>query len=96
MPLYEFRCPAGTTTDASFSMATVPDAVDCPDCGAPAPRQITVPRLSRAGSPALRLMDSTRRSAESPEVVTTIPAGGGRTEAPRHTHHPLHQKLPRP
>lgn len=96
MPLYEFRCPAGTTTDASFSMATVPDAVDCPDCGAPAARQISLPRLSRAGSPAMRLLDSTRRSAESPEVVSAIPTRGGRAAAPRHTSHPLHQKLPRP
>ncbi|GAA4758396.1 zinc ribbon domain-containing protein [Citricoccus nitrophenolicus] len=96
MPLYEFRCPAGTTTDLSFSMATVPSFVDCPDCGAPAPRQISVPRLSRAGSPAMQVMDRTRRSAESPEVVTSIPAESGRRAVPRHTQHPLHQKLPRP
>lgn len=96
MPLYEFRCPAGTTTDASFSMAAVPDTVDCPDCGAPAARRISIPGLSRTGSPAFQLMDSTRRSAESPDVVTSIPAGPGQPAAARHTYHPLHQKLPRP
>lgn len=96
MPLYEFRCPEGTTTDASFSMATVPDSLDCPDCGARAPRQISIPRLSRTGSPAFQLMDRTRRSAESPDVVTSIPAGPGQAAPTRYTHHPLHQKLPRP
>ena len=96
MPLYEFRCPPGTTTEASFSMAGVPDTVDCPDCGAPASRRISIPRLSRTGSPAFQLMDSTRRSAESPDVVASIPSAGGPPADSRHTHHPLHQKLPRP
>lgn len=96
MPLYEFRCPAGTTIDVTFSMAAVPEAVDCPDCGAAAARQISIPRLSRSGSSAFQLMDSTRRSAESPDVVTSIPAEGGRPAVSRHTSHPLHQKLPRP
>lgn len=97
MPLYEFRCPDGTLLEAAFSMATVPDAVDCPECGAPATRRITSVRLSRAGSSAYRLIESTQRSASAPEVVTALPtAGRAPRDGPRYTGNPLHRKLPRP
>lgn len=97
MPLYEFRCPKGTVLEAAYSMATVPDAVDCPDCGAAAPRRITSVRLSRAGSSAYRLLESTQRSAHEPEVVSALPPDGRATrQGPRYTAHPLHRKLPRP
>lgn len=97
MPLYEFRCPQGTVVEASYSMAAVPDTVDCPECGTPAARRITSVRLSRAGSSAYRLIESTQRSASEPEVVSALPAAGRPArEGPRYTHNPLHQKLPRP
>ncbi|HRO28940.1 MULTISPECIES: FmdB family zinc ribbon protein [Micrococcaceae] len=97
MPLYEFRCPEGTVLEASYSMTSVPDAVDCPDCGAPAARRITSVRLSRAGSAAYRLIESSQRSAAEPEVVTALPAAGRKPrEGPRYTGNPLHRKLPRP
>jgi putative FmdB family regulatory protein len=99
VPLYEFRCPEGTTTESPFSMATVPDAIACPDCGAAARRRITGARLSRSGTPAYGLIESTERSAEAPEVVTSLPgpsASARSRKEPRHTGNPLHLKLPRP
>lgn len=97
MPLYEFRCPEGTVLEAAHSMATVPDAMDCPDCGAPAARRITSVRLSRAGSTAYRLIESTQRTAAEPNVVSALPSGGRKPrEGPRYTGNPLHRKLPRP
>ncbi|MEE1621737.1 zinc ribbon domain-containing protein [Zafaria sp. Z1313] len=93
MPLYEFRCPEGTSTEASFSMASAPDVVDCPCCGGPARRRMGVPRLSIGGSAAFGLIDRAERSAHEPDVVTSLPGAGRR--APRYTSNPLHQKLPR-
>lgn len=95
MPLYEFRCTDGTTFEAAHSMAEVPDSVNCPDCGAPARRRISPPRLSIAGTAAYSLIDATKRSAHSPAVVSSPgPGKSGRQRA--HSPNPLHQKLPRP
>ncbi|MFB0834526.1 FmdB family zinc ribbon protein [Arthrobacter halodurans] len=94
MPLYEFRCPEGTTFEASFPMGQAPAELACAQCGEPAGRRISAPRLSVAGSAAFGLIDSTLRSAHEPEVVTGLP-GRSRRPATRYTTHPLHQKLPR-
>lgn len=99
MPLYEFRCPEGTTFEAQFSMATVPQSLPCPECDGAATRRISTVRLSRANSPEARLIDSTQRSAEAPEVVSSVPgrsSSPGRSARPTHTSNPLHQRLPRP
>lgn len=94
MPLYDFRCPEGTTFEASFPLSTVPDSAICPECRKPARRQIGSPRLSIANSPEFKLIESTKRSAFEPEIVT------GRTAASKkrapYTTNPLHRKLPRP
>lgn len=94
MPTYEFRCPAGDSADAHFSMAAVPRAIDCPTCGQPAVRRPSSPHMSRSSSSAYRLVESTERSAHEPAVVSALP-GSGRP-APAYTHNPLHHKLPRP
>ncbi|MDA3647944.1 zinc ribbon domain-containing protein [Saccharopolyspora indica] len=96
MPLYAFRCPEGTEFDLSFAMREVPASVACPACGEPARRRVTAPRLSRAGSAAYRLIDSTAASAHEPAVVTSLPSGPARRAAPRVSQNPLHSKLPRP
>lgn len=97
MPLYAFRCPAGTEFDRTYPMSEVPAAVACPECGASARRRMSAPRLSVAGSAAYRLMDSTAATAHEPQVVSSLPgAGPGPRGGARVTHHPLHQKLPRP
>lgn len=95
MPLYEFRCPDGDTTEAQYLMAEVPDAIDCPTCGHRAGRRTSSPRLSRAGSSAYRLIESTSRSAHEPEVVSSLPTSG-RPVRQQYTSNPLHTKLPRP
>lgn len=94
MPLYDFRCPEGTTFEVSFPMSTVPDSTPCPECREPGRRQMGSPRLSIANSTAFKLIESTKRSAFEPEVIS------GRTGATRratqYTTNPLHRKLPRP
>lgn len=96
MPLYEFRCPEGTDFEASFSMSQAPGMLDCPDCGQSARRRISSPRLSIAGSAEFKLIDSTKRSAHEPEVVSSRLPSSGKQSPVRYTSNPLHQKLPRP
>ncbi|MFC0582894.1 zinc ribbon domain-containing protein [Micrococcoides hystricis] len=95
VPLYTFKCPAGDQFDAHFSMAEVPAAVDCPDCTQPARRIITGVRLAQTNSSAYQLLDSTKRSAHEPDVVTGLPAKPRSGPQPVTTN-PLHQKLPKP
>lgn len=94
MPLYEFRCPEGTTLEGNYPMGSVPEDVPCPECGAPARRRISAARLSIAGGSAFGLVESTLCSAHEPEVVSSLP-GRGRRPATRTTTNPLHRKLPR-
>jgi putative FmdB family regulatory protein len=95
MPLYEFTCPQCSGFDVTFSMTDVPDATACIHCGSPSPRRMTAPRISRSGSAAFQLTDSTLRSAHTPDVVSTLPSPGpGRRGSV--TTNPLHNKLPRP
>lgn len=95
MPRYSFRCTEGCAFDASYPMADVPAATDCPSCGGTAVRRVTAPFLSNSASAAYRLIDRTARSAHEPEVVKRLPAGGG-APSPRITRNPLHRNLPRP
>ena len=94
MPLYDFQCPEGTVFEAAFTMAAAPDSTACPECSQQARRRMSSPRLSIANSAEFKLIDSTKRSAHSPEVVTGLSPATKR--ATRYTHNPLHQKLPRP
>lgn len=94
MPLYDFRCSEGTHFEAAFSMAEVPDLAPCPQCGQPARRQMSSARLSIGNSPEYKLIDSTKRSAHEPQLVSG--RTGASKKATRYTGNPLHQKLPRP
>jgi putative FmdB family regulatory protein len=93
MPSYDFRCPEGTTFEASFPMGQAPGTLECATCGEPARRRMSAPHLSTSGSSAYRLIESTRRSGHEPEVVTSLP--GSPRRPTRYTSNPLHQKLPR-
>ncbi len=96
MPLYEFRCPQGEQFEASFPMSEAPEVLDCPDCGQSSRRRISAAKLSIAGSAEFKLIDSTKRSAHEPEVVSSRLASKSQSPPTRYTHNPLHQKLPRP
>lgn len=96
MPLYEFRCPEGNTFEATFTMSQAPQLLECPQCGQESRRRITAPKLSISNSAEFKLIDSTKRSAHEPEVVSNRLPSTGESSATRYTHNPLHQKLPRP
>ncbi|MCY0904193.1 FmdB family zinc ribbon protein [Arthrobacter sp. H14-L1] len=96
MPLYEFRCPNCSSFDAFYPMTDAPDSALCPTCKSPGRRRISAPNLSRTGSSAFKLIDSTKRSAAEPQVIDShLPGSSSRTTG-RITSNPLHQKLPRP
>lgn len=94
MPLYEFACPNGHSTETAFPLADVPASIDCPACSIRARRLMAAPHLGRGSSPYLQAMDASARSAHEPEVVSsTRPGSRGGTPV---THDPRHAKLPRP
>lgn len=95
MPIYEFKCASCRAFEAVFQMGSAPDVLGCPECGRPAKRRITAPKLSRTGTSAFRLIDQSKRSAHEPEVVTGLPASGSKKVQP-YTGNPLHRNLPRP
>jgi len=95
MPRYDFRCSCGERRTATFSMATVPDAIDCPECSAQARRIPSSPHLGRASTAAFRAIDQAARSAHEPDVVSGSLPGSARSRGTAVTHNPLHAKLPR-
>ncbi|MHA7276401.1 FmdB family zinc ribbon protein [Arthrobacter sp. Hz1] len=96
MPIYEYRCPGCSTFEVISPMGATPDLQSCPACGQAARRKISAPNLSKAGSAAFQLIDSTRRSAAEPGVVSgALPSASSRKRQ-LYTSNPLHSKLPRP
>ncbi|WP_247829172.1 zinc ribbon domain-containing protein [Arthrobacter antioxidans] len=76
-------------------MGAAPAEDACPTCGEPARRKISAPHVSRTGTSAFRLIDSTERSAAEPGVVSGSLPSTGRGNSVYPTN-PLHRKLPRP
>ncbi|WP_159234341.1 FmdB family zinc ribbon protein [Mycolicibacterium vanbaalenii] len=95
MPSYTFRCQQDCADFvAQHPIAAPPETAVCPECGDSARRMIGKPALGVGRTSAMRLQDATRASADSPDVVTNLPAGSRRA-TPMSTN-PLHRKLPRP
>lgn len=95
MPTYRFRCPGGCPDfSATYTMAEVPREDSCPSCSAASRRLIAAPTLGIGGTPAMRLHDRTRASADTPQIVGELPRGARRA-TPVSTN-PLHRRLPRP
>ena len=92
MPMYEFDCPECGPFDAMFSLAAVPSSTDC-RCGTAALRKFTPPRLGRGGT-AMKLLDATKATADTPAVVGRVPDGPRPRRTPT-SGNPLHAKLPR-
>lgn len=45
MPLYDYACPGCGPFSASRPLREFDQPADCPACGAPAPRRLTVPAV---------------------------------------------------
>ncbi|MFF0455054.1 FmdB family zinc ribbon protein [Nocardia africana] len=91
MPLYQFSCRGCGVFDRSYRMAEAPANVACPQCAQAAVRRPGGGFVRR--SAAVRLLDSTARTASEPAVVGAVPPG----RTPRvTTADPRHRRLPRP
>lgn len=95
MAIYEYRCSDGSPFEATHPIGTAPETMPCPSCGEPSRRMISAPHLSKVGTSAFQLVDSTMRSASEPEVVNSQLPGTPRRAQP-YSSNPLHRKLPRP
>ena len=94
LPTYGYRCPCCGGFDLVCPMAEAAATAPCPHCGDAASRVFGAPTL-RALDPALRrALDAGARSADAPQVVSSVP-GRSRRTMPLTTD-PRHARLPRP
>jgi hypothetical protein len=92
MARYEYRCVRDGVFEVMLPIGTATARRRCAVCGEPADRIFSAPALNRTPTPLLRALDTAARSAEAPEIVTTLPGRRPR----RTTVHPGHARLPRP
>jgi putative FmdB family regulatory protein len=93
MATYEYRCRRDGVFDATLPIGTAGPSLPCPRCAGRATRVFSAPRLNRTPAPLRRAIDRTERTAETPEVVTRVPAR--RPSRPAPAPNPLHARLPR-
>lgn len=96
MPTYEYACDDHGAIEIVAAMGDAPEKVDCVDCGEPARRVFSSPRLSSADPKRMALIDSTKATGDKPDVVTSIPTQGRRRKQKMAPPDPRLQKLPRP
>lgn len=94
MPTYDFRCDEHGLNTERHAMSEVPTQSVCPACAGPTRRVISAAALGHAGSAAMRAIDATEQTAESPRVVSALP--GNRQPARPVSRDPRHSRLPRP
>ncbi|MFM9133974.1 MAG: FmdB family zinc ribbon protein, partial [bacterium] len=76
MATYEYSCADHGITEVDLPMGTAPQSVGCPECGEPAKRVYSSPMVSSVDQGRMKLIDSTKASADAPEVVSSVPRGG--------------------
>jgi hypothetical protein len=96
MVTYQYVCGTDLSFDVPLPMGTAPESVDCPICGQPSRRVFATPRVSTVDRARMNLIDSTKQTSETPDVVTSIPSAGRRRSQPMAPPDPRLQKLPRP
>ncbi|GEL20195.1 FmdB family zinc ribbon protein [Pseudonocardia asaccharolytica] len=94
MPTYSYRCPDCSDFDLVRPMAEADAPARCPGCGRPSRRVFGAPALHSMDPRQRRAMDASERSADAPEVVSSVP-GRARQAIPV-TRDPRHARLPRP
>jgi putative FmdB family regulatory protein len=93
MITYQYRCPACGDVDVRRPMGEAAAQLACPRCGTGARRVFTSPRTRLVAPGLVAALDTAGASAESPQVVTSVPAAARPSRRPAH---PLHARLPRP
>jgi len=94
MPTYRYRCVDCGGFDLLRPMSEATEPTLCPGCREPARRLFGI-RTAGSVEPGVRAaMDASARSADSPQVVNSVP--GRSRRATRITTDPRHARLPRP
>lgn len=98
MANYTYRCAEHGPAEHAFAVGAAPRQAPCPSCGVSAKRVYRSPMLSSADPGRMGLIDSTKATADRPEVVTAIPRGGrvNSKPTPMAPPDPRLRKLPRP
>jgi putative FmdB family regulatory protein len=96
VPTYSYRCTACGPFDLIRPMSAVAPQEPCPGCARTARRVFGAPAL-RSLNPAVRhVLAAQERSADAPEIVTSVPTGPPGPRRTRTTTDPRHLSLPRP
>lgn len=94
MASYQFMCGEHGGIELETAMGTAPPDLPCPDCGRQARRVFSAPMLGRTPRAVASAFERAERSADEPDVVTSLPSRAGRAGQQRYTHDPKHRKLP--
>jgi putative FmdB family regulatory protein len=70
---YLYTCPDHGGFDVRRPMSAANDAQACPSCDAPSRRVFTTPMLTRTHRALAAALGRDERSADAPEVVTSLP-----------------------
>jgi putative FmdB family regulatory protein len=93
VPTYSYRCADCGAFDVRCAIAERTREQHCPQCGRPATRLITAPALRGLAGAVRGALEASERSADAPEVVTSLPRSRRATPI---TTDPRHLMLPRP
>ncbi|MEC4765400.1 FmdB family zinc ribbon protein [Mycobacterium sherrisii] len=94
LPTYGYKCGDCGPFTLVRPMAEARSLTDCPGCGDAARRVFGSPALHALDTGVRRAHDASERSAEAPQVVSSVP-GRSRRATPI-TSDPRHARLPRP
>lgn len=94
MAIYQFRCHEHGRIELEAAMGTAPPTLPCPDCDRQARRVFSAPMLGRTPHVVATAFERSERSADQPDVVTSLPPRTGRADQQRYTHDPKHRRLP--
>ncbi len=90
MPLYEYECPSCGTRFERIQKFSDPPEVPCPNCGAPAQRQLSPPAFQFKGS-GWYVTDYARRNA-GPHSGKSAPGEKSETTAESKSEKPAESK----
>lgn len=94
MAIYQFMCEEHGGIELDAVMGTAPPTLSCPDCDRQARRVFSAPMLGRMPGAVTTAFERSERSADAPDVVTSVPPRAGRAIQQRYTHDPNHRRLP--
>ncbi|WP_127782025.1 zinc ribbon domain-containing protein [Rhodococcus sp. X156] len=96
MVAYQYRCAEHGVCEVQRPMGSAPAQWPCPECGGDTARVFAAPHLGLADRGRLAAIDATRRSADEPAVVTSVPGSGARRRTPTASDNPVLRRLPKP